>query len=210
MITGNKAKGTALELGMVKKAFKAGGWGFRAPGSGGFTPNSDVVQRTKLQEECTIPLSVRHVDFSFKLNYLNADYVCFFPEWKEVRAVEAKTVRPKKDKNGDRKNAKEVEVVAYYYLTEEQKKDGRYKGMMKKSDFCMELERTWIFARVMAESGAFKIPVRPYLHVRFIKSGTELFIQIPELLKLRTPADDVLKVVKNASNVIRIEWQRRT
>ncbi len=118
---GRKSLGTALELGMVKKAFKAGGWGFRAPGSGGFTPNADVVQRTKLQEECTIPISVRNVDFSFKIDYLNADYTAFFPEWKEVRVVEAKTVRPKRDKDGNRKNAKETEVIAYYYLIDEHK-----------------------------------------------------------------------------------------
>ena len=207
---GRKSLGTALELGMVKKAFKAGGWGFRAPGSGGFTPNNDVVQRTKMQEECTIPISTKSIDLSFKCNYLTADYVAYLREWGEVRAVEAKTVRPKRDKDGNLKNAKETEVVAYYYLTEEHKKDGKYRGMMKKSDFCMELERTWLLARVMDDSGAFKVPVRPYLHVRFIKSGTELFIQVPELLKLRTPADDVLKVVKDASNVIRIEWQKRT
>jgi hypothetical protein len=209
-MVGNKAKGTALELGMVKKAFKAGGWGFRAPGSGGFTPNADVVQRTRLQEECTIPISVRCIDLSFKLDYLNADYVCFFPEWKEVRAVEAKTRRLDKKKKDKGKSAKEENITALYYLTEEQKKDGQYKGMMKKSDFCMELERTWIFARVLDESGAFKIPVRPYLHVRFISSGTELFAQIPELIKLRTPADDVLKIVKDAGNEIRVEWQKRT
>lgn len=208
---GRKSLGTALELGTVKKAFKAGGWGFRAPGSGGFTPNDDVVQRSKMQEECTIPISVRCIDFSFKSDsYLTADYVAYLPEWKEIRAVEAKTVRPKRDKDGNRKNAKETEVVAYYYLTQEHKKEGQYHGMMKKSDFAMELERTWLFARVMDESDVFKIPVKSYLHVRFIKSGTELFIQIPELLKLRTPADDVLKIVKDASNVIRIEWQKRT
>jgi hypothetical protein len=206
---GIKKLGTALELGMVKKAFKAGGWGFRAPGSGGFTPNNDVVQRTKLQEDCTIKISTRCIDLGFKIEYLNADYVCFFPEWNEVRVVEAKTVRPKRDKDGNRKNAKETDVVAYYYLTEMHKKDGPYKGMMKKSDFCMELERTWLLAMVMDGSGAFKMPVRPYLHVRFIKSGTELFIQIPELLKLRNPADDVLKITKDASNEIHVEWQRR-
>ena len=195
---------------MVKKAFKNGGWGFRAPGSGGFTPNDDVVQRTKLQEECAISISVRHVDLSFKNNdYLTADYAAFIPFWKEVRVVEAKTVRPKRDKEGKCKNAKKTEVAAYYYLTDEHKKEGRYRGMMKKSDFAMELERTWMLARVMDESGAFSVPVRPYLHVRFIKSGAELFIQIQELLKLRTPSDDVLKIVKNASNEIRIEWQQR-
>lgn len=207
---GNKAKGSALELGMVKKAFKAGGWGFRAPGSGGFTPRDDVEQRTALQAECTIPISTRCIDLGWKIEYLTVDYFAFLPEWNEARAVEAKTVRAKRDKSGERKNAKENEMVAYYYLTTEHKKDDKYKSMMKKSDFCMELERTWMFARVLDESGAFAIPVRSYLHVRFIKSGTELFIQIPELIKSRMPADDVLKIVKDASNEIHVEWQKRT
>jgi len=210
---GNKAKGTALELGSVKKAV----WGFRAPGSGGFAANNDVVPRTPDQEKVKVPLSMGHIDFGFKdNNYIVSDYVAFSADWDEVRTVEAKTVRPKKNKDGSKQNAKEVEVTTYFYLTEEHKKPGPYQGMMRKSNFCIELERTWLHAMRLRESKTsdgtpvFNVPVNAYLHVRFIGSGKELFMQIPDLLKLRTPADDVLKIVKDSENVIRVEWQKRT
>jgi hypothetical protein len=218
---GRKSLGTALEINMVKKAFKNGGWGFRAPGSGSFTPHQDVFEREGLQAECTIKLSVAHVDLGYKTTYLTADYVAFIPEWEEVRVVEAKTVRLKTKKKEKGKKARTEKMISYYYLTDvvkkekigrgDKKRENPLFGMMKKSDFCMELERAWMLARLMDEGGAFNVPVRSYLHVRFMKAGAEAFFSVPDLVgnKAKKPDQDVLKVIKEEDGSIRFEWQGR-
>ena len=198
---GRKSQGTSLERRMVKNAFKGGGWGFRAPGSGTFTVDKKG-KRTPLQARCTIDLGKDVIDVVYKVDYVTTDFVVYYPEWNEVRTVEAKTVRTKKV-NGEREKARETAMVEYYYLTD--KKDGN----LVKSNFCIELERTWLLSEIMKKN-AFKIPVEPYLQVRFINSDQELFIKIPELLASRKVEDDVLKVTKSEEGIVSFEWQERT
>lgn len=209
---GRKALGTNLENSMVRKAFKHGGWGFRAPGSGTFTSRDDIMPREGLQAECTIHLSVRHVDLGYKTEYITSDYTAYMPEWGEVRVVEAKTVRIRKKKKKKGIKPKETTMYRLYYLTEPvKKKKSKYHGMMKKSNFCMELERTWMLARVMEESGVFTVPVKPYLQVRFISAYSEAFLHIPDIVSsdVRGNDKDVLKVIKNEDGDVSFEWQSR-
>lgn len=187
---------------MVRNAFKAGGWGFRFPGSGTFTVDKKG-KRTGLQAACTIDLGEDVEDVVYKIEYVTTDYVAYYPEWGEVRPVEAKTVRTRKV-HGERLDARETGMVDYYYLTDK-KDDG-----LVKSNFCIELERTWFLAGLMARSGAFTIPVVPYFQVRFIKAYQELFIPIPDLLSGRRVVEDVLKVMKDDEGTVTFEWQERT
>lgn len=193
-IMGRKSQGTSLERRMVKNAFKAGGWGFRFPGSGTFTVDKNG-KRTEHQSRCTIDLGKDVTDVVYKLEYITTDYIAYYPEWKEVRVVEVKSVRTNVD-------PRSTAMVEYYYLTD--KRDG---GLVK-SNFCIELERTWLLAEMMEP--AFTVPVTPYFQVRFINSDRELFIKIPDLLRGRKTEHDVLKVSKNADGEIIREWQERT
>ncbi len=205
-----KYLGTNHERSMVYKAFKEGGWGFLFPASGTYTPHEEVVPRTDEQMRYTIPISVSHIDLGFKTIYLASDYIAFIPQWNEVRVVEMKTARSREKKD---------EVVAYYYLTEKVKKktigrgDNKREnplfGLMRKSDFCMELETAWMLAGRMAENSVFNVPVKPYLHVKFVGFNSEMFYHIPELLSERTSSQVVLKVVKEVDNTISHYWQER-
>jgi len=68
---GRKSLGTSLERRMVRNAFKDGGWGFRAPGSGTFTVDKGKSKRDGLQEECSIPIpGTLSYFFRYVLDYL--------------------------------------------------------------------------------------------------------------------------------------------
>ena len=186
---------------MVRNAFKAGGWGFRFPGSGTFTVNRDG-NKTSLQSKCAVDLGENVRDVAYKVEYITTDYVAYYPGWGEVRPVEAKTVRTKKV-GGERLNARETSMVEYYYLTDKR------NGKLVKSNFCIELERTWFLAEIMSRNNVFAAPVVPYFQVRFINAGKELFIDIPGLLSSRSVEQDVLKVMKDSDGNVTFKWQSR-
>lgn len=251
---GLKRTGTKIELDMVKAMFKAGGFGFRAPGSGTYIVEDDLIPYTELQDKCKIYTSARHIDLGYDpVGYLTADYAGYFPnrslssrvkifgdcEENEFRFVEAKTVRLRKshltaeEKKVDRDgiNRKSHAMIERFSILEKDnrkfvkrpdpanpkknvKVENPYIGMMRKSDFCMELQRTWYMAELARSTNIFRCAVNGYLHVRFIGSNTELWIKVATLTdwqdsersKKRDYACTKLCIEKNDENEISWYW----
>lgn len=91
-----------------------------------------------------------------------------------------------------------------------------YYQKLRKSDFCMELQRIWYLEHLIRKLNIFKCDVRSYLQVRFIGSNKEIWIPISDLAKyqdstLKEPRDTsstMLYVIKNEQNIITWEWKR--
>lgn len=163
----------------------------------------------------------------------------------EMRVVEVKTIRlreshlNKSEKDQIKKgimekkdiNKKSHEMSATFNLLQtdmreyikrdKQKVKNPYKGKLRKSDFCMELQRTWYFSEILKSlrneknEPIFNCKVNAYLQVRFIGSGTELWINIEDLNKYNSNNFDaerdktftMLVIEKDEKNEIIWYWK---
>jgi len=260
-------KGAEIEIKMVQSLFKLGSFGFRAPGSGTYKVAEMTIPYTEDQAKCKIEIrGTPHIDFGYDTKYITADYTGYFPKEsvgsvksfgifgeKEIRVVEAKTVRlrknhlTKKEKELDRStiNRKEHRMYESFNLLvkdtrsvvkrpnpENSKKNIKvpnpYKDKLRKSNFCMELQRTWYLALVMRKNIAEMLksininvdpnilPIYGYLQLRFVGSYRELWIRISELVKYQNSSlqnerditNTMLYIIKDTDNNITWEWRK--
>lgn len=168
----------------------------------------------------------------------------------EFRFVEAKTIRLRKShltkqerslgKNGIdvKKHTMKttfnlLQKETRMYITE--KRNGKnvsvknpYYGMLRKSDFCMELQRTWYMELLMRKNiremlasiginiENVRLPVYAYLQVRFIGANAELWVRISDLAtyndwtrkEKRDPSATMLDIIKTEKNEIFWRWRR--
>jgi hypothetical protein len=160
---------------------------------------------------------------------------------KEFRLVEAKTVRLRKshlkksEKNVDRKkiNKKTRKMKETFNILQRDKRswvrrpdsenpkknvkvDNPYFDKLRKSDFCMELQRTWYFAEVIKKLDILKCQVYAYLQLRFVSSNKEIWIRINDLVKwqdyemnkARDKTCTMLDIIKDDKNEITWQWRR--
>lgn len=160
------------------------------------------------------------------------------PRANEVRFIEMKTVRLRKSQLSKEKqkhykqlNPKEEEIKVIYSILQKDKRktvkrehpktkktqhvENPYYDQYRKSDFCMELQRTWYYARLCASLECFAVPVRAFLNVKFIQCYCETFIEIADLAcyqdhTLTTKRDTEhtqLHILKTAENTIEWYWK---
>jgi len=102
-----------------------------------------------------------------------------------------------------------------------------YYNQLRKSDFCMELQRTYYMELLMRKNitdmlssiGIYvesdRLPIYAYLQVRFIKANVEIWIRIKDLItyqdytktKLRDPKTTMLDIIKDEKNNITWTWR---
>jgi hypothetical protein len=160
-------------------------------------------------------------------------------EENEFRFVEVKTVRLRKAHltAGEKKLDRDTIDRKTHAMTERfslLEKDGRkytkqpdpgnpkkmvkaenpYHGMLRKSDFCMEIQRTWYMAELARSLEIFRCNVNGYLQVRFMGSNTELWVKVSTITawqdsSLTVPRDRSctrLAIEKSGDNEIAWRW----
>lgn len=166
----------------------------------------------------------------------------------EFRFVELKTVRLRKShlKKGETKESvdkKKHKMTETFNLLQTDKrnyvkrvdKKGKkkkiaspYYGKLRKSDFCMELQRTWYMELLMkrnitqmlrsihVEVSEDALPINAYLQVRFMGTDREIWIKISDLAKYQTSKKEehrdttctMLDIIKNEKNEISWKWRQ--